>query len=127
MRRMIFHSDFCWYRYHRPVVETLSILDISPLWGYNISNMYRPKNTQERILHRLKIAQGHLKKVLKMVEEDCYCIDVLYQSQAVQKALKEIDNLMLENHLQTCASDAIGKGKKDEAIVEVMEVFKRMS
>ena len=88
---------------------------------------YRPKDTQERILHRLKITQGHLKKVIKMVEEDCYCIDVLHQSQAIQKALKETDHLMLENHLKTCAVDAIGKGRKEEAIREVIQVFKKMS
>ena len=88
---------------------------------------YRPKDTQERVLHRLKIARGHLNKVIKMVEEGTYCIDVLHQSQAVQKALKETDNLMLENHLKTCAADAIGKGKKDEAVAEVMQVFKKMS
>lgn len=87
---------------------------------------YRPKNTQERILHRLKIARGHLGKIIKMVEEDCYCIDVLHQSQAVQKALKEADNVMLENHLKTCASDAIGKGKKEEAVSEIMQVFRKM-
>ena len=89
--------------------------------------MYRPKDTQDRILHRLKIAQGHLGKVIKMVEDDEYCIDVLHQSQAVQKALKETDNLMLENHLKTCALDATLKGKKDHAIEEVMQVFKKMS
>lgn len=88
---------------------------------------YRPRDTQERILHRLKIAKGHLEKVIKMVEEDCYCIDVLHQSQAIQKALKETDNVMLENHLKTCTADAIGKGKKDEAVTEVMQVFKKMS
>ena len=88
---------------------------------------YRPKDTQERILHRLKIAQGHLKKVIKMVEDDTYCIDVLHQSQAIQKALRETDHLMLENHLKTCAADAIGKGRKDEAIEEVMQVFKKVS
>ena len=87
---------------------------------------YRPKDTQERILHRLKIAKGHLNKVIQMVEQDCYCIDVLHQSQAVQKALKETDNVMLENHLKTCAVDAIGKGRKEEAIKEVMQVFKRL-
>ncbi len=88
---------------------------------------YRPKDTQERILHRLKIAQGHLRKVINMVEADQYCIDVLHQSQAVQKAIKETDNLILENHLKTCAVDAIGKGRTDEAIAEVMQVFKKMS
>ena len=88
--------------------------------------MFRPKDTEERILHRLKIARGHLNKVIKMIESDEYCIDVLHQSQAVQRALKETDNLMLENHLKTCAADAIHKGKKDEVIKEVMNVFRRM-
>ena len=60
-----------------------------------------------------------------MVEEDDYCIDVLHQTHAVQKALKETDNLILDNHLKTCAADAIRKGKKDEAIAEIMNVFKR--
>ena len=86
---------------------------------------YRPKDTQERILHRLKIALGHLKKVSEMVEKNEYCVDILHQSQAVQKALKETDTLILENHLKTCASDAIRDGKSEEAISEIMEVFKK--
>ena len=86
---------------------------------------YRPKDTQERILHRLKIARGHLNKVIEMVEEDCYCINVLHQMQAVGSGLKETENLLLENHLKTCVADSITKGKKDEAIAEVMEVFKK--
>lgn len=87
--------------------------------------MYRPKNTQERILHRLKIAYGHLDKVIKMVENRQYCIDILHQSQAVQEALKETDNLILENHLKTCAADAIREGRQEEAVQEVMNVFKK--
>lgn len=86
---------------------------------------YRPKDTQERILHRLKIARGHLNKVIQMVEEDCYCINVLHQMQAVGSGLKETENLLLENHLKTCVADSIAKGKKEEAIAEVMEVFKK--
>jgi len=60
-----------------------------------------------------------------MVEEDEYCIDILLQSKAIQKALREIDHLMLENPLQKCAADATGKGRKDEAIKEVLQVFKK--
>ncbi|OGK19603.1 hypothetical protein A3G67_01030 [Candidatus Roizmanbacteria bacterium RIFCSPLOWO2_12_FULL_40_12] len=86
---------------------------------------YRPKDTKERILHRLKIAQGHLKKVIAMIDENEYCIDVLHQSQAVQKAIKETDNLILENHLKTCVADAINEGKKEEAVLEIMQVFKK--
>lgn len=87
--------------------------------------MYRPKTTQERILHRLKIANGQLEKVISMVENDQYCIDVLHQTQAIEAALKETDDVIMENHLKTCAAEAIKAGKKDEAIREVMEVFKK--
>ena len=85
---------------------------------------YRPKDAQERILHRLKIARGHLNKVIKMVEEDHYCIDVIYQSRAVENAIKEVDGIILENHLNICASNAIKRGKGKEAIAEIMSVFK---
>lgn len=80
-----------------------------------------------KVLHRLRIAQGHLDKVVKMYERGEYCIDTLIQSQAVQAALKETDALILENHLQTCVTDAVKSGKKDKAIAEVIKVFKKKS
>lgn len=86
---------------------------------------YRPKNTQERILHRLKIAKGHLEKVIKMVEENQYCIDVIHQSQAIQRALEEVDTVALENHLKTCVVDHIKKGNVKVSTEEVMKVFRR--
>lgn len=86
---------------------------------------YRPKDTQERILHRLKISQGHLKKVIKMVEKGEYCIDVIHQSQAVQRALEEADSVILENHLRTCVVDHIKKGNIDVSTEELMKVFKK--
>lgn len=88
---------------------------------------YRPKDTQERVVHRLKIAKGHLEKVIKMVEDDNYCIDVIHQLQAVESGLKETGNVLLENHLSGCVADAMTKGKKDEVIKEVIEVFKKRS
>lgn len=88
---------------------------------------YQPKDTKERILHRLKIARGHLNKVINMVESDKYCIDIIHQSQAVQKALKEVDNITLENHLHGCVVDAIKGGRQQEAVSEVMNVFKKSS
>ncbi len=86
---------------------------------------YRPKDTKERILHRLKIAQGHLKKVIEMVDKDEYCIDVIHQTQAIQNALKEVDNVILENHLKGCVTDSIRSGKQDEAVAEVMNIFRK--
>jgi len=86
---------------------------------------YRPKDTQERITHRLKIARGQIEAVIKMIDDDKYCIDILHQMQAVESGLKETGNLLLENHLKSCVADSISKGKTEEAISEVMEVFKR--
>jgi DNA-binding FrmR family transcriptional regulator len=88
---------------------------------------YRPKNTEERIIHRLKIARGHLDKVIHMIEDDTYCIDVMHQLQAVESGLKETGNLLLENHLKTCVADAISNGNAEESISEIMQVFKKKS
>ncbi len=60
-----------------------------------------------------------------MVEEDNYCIDIIHQSKAIQKALKEVDNLTLENHLKSCVVDSIKNGNTDEAVIEVMKIFKK--
>lgn len=87
---------------------------------------FRIKDYNERVTHRLKIARGHLEKVIRMVDEGTYCIDVLLQSKAVQNALKETDNLIMENHLQTCTADAIKKGEGEKAISEVMKVLHKI-
>lgn len=76
-------------------------------------------------MHRLKIAKGHLQKVIQMVESGRYCIDVIHQSQAVQRALQEADGVVLENHLQTCVVDHIKNGEADKSIAEIMNVFKK--
>lgn len=86
---------------------------------------YRPKDTQERILHRLKIARGHLDKVISMVAGDSYCIDVLHQSQAIERALQETDSLILENHLNSCVVDDIKSGDTKKSIDEIMTVFRK--
>lgn len=83
------------------------------------------KNKKKEILHRLKITKGHLEKIISMVDEDKYCIDIVHQSIAVQSALKKVDEVILENHLKTCVADSIKEGKSAEAIKEVMEVLKK--
>lgn len=90
--------------------------------GFYMNNKNISKSS---IINRLKIAEGHLKKIREMVEKNAYCIDVLHQSQAVEAALKEIDSLILSNHLNTCVVESIKKGKSKEVIDEVMAVFKK--
>jgi len=83
------------------------------------------KNIKSEILHRLKISRGHLNKIIKMVEEDKYCIDIVHQSLAVQAALKKADGLVLKNQLQTCVAESIREGNDKEAIDEIMGVLEK--
>ena len=85
----------------------------------------RDKSIERNILHRLKIARGHLDRVIAMVEKKEYCIDVIHQSQAVQAALKNIDQVILKNHMETCVADAIKQGKSKEVIEEVIRVVSK--
>lgn len=80
----------------------------------------------KNIIHRLKITHGHLGKVIRMVEEKKYCIDILNQSLAVQNALKKVDAIILDNHLNSCVVSAISRNKKSqETINELLAVFKK--
>lgn len=87
--------------------------------------MYKPKTESERIAHRFKISLGHLKKIVAMVEEGAYCVDIIHQSKAVQKALRETDHVILEHHLNTCAAQAIREGREKKAIDEIMGIIKK--
>lgn len=78
------------------------------------------------MVHRMKIARGHLDKVIEMVENGDYCLDILQQSQAVQSALSKVDDIILENHLKTCVKRAMmTESEVDEKVSEIIEVFKR--
>ena len=85
------------------------------------------KNINGQIIKRLSIAEGHLKKVKIMVEENSYCPDIIHQSQAVQAALKKIDEAILGSHLQTCVlGDMKGTpNNKKKLAKEILEVFRK--
>ena len=85
----------------------------------------RDQSIQHTILHRMKIARGHLDRVIAMIESGHYCIDVIHQSLAVQAALKQTDELVLRNHMETCVAAEIRKGNAEEVIDEVMKVMRK--
>lgn len=80
----------------------------------------------ENTLRRLKTVEGHLRGVIRMVEEDAYCIDVIRQIQAIDAALNKVSTQILENHLNSCVITAVqGNDKKERQRVlkEITEVF----
>ncbi len=86
--------------------------------------MFKTKTTKDNVLHRLKIARGHLDKIIQMVETDAYCIDVITQTKAVRSALNKADEVLLEHHLAHCVVDHVKSGHSQHAVDEVMKVFK---
>lgn len=80
----------------------------------------------ENTLRRLKTVEGHLRGVIRMVEEDSYCIDVIRQIQAIDAALNKVSTQILENHLNSCVITAVqGNDKKERQRVlkEITDVF----
>lgn len=79
-----------------------------------------------QLLNRARSIQGHMGAVVRMLEEDAYCVDVIKQTQAIQKALDKLNSLILEKHLNTCVTTVIRSDQPDErerVIGELMEVF----
>ncbi len=83
------------------------------------------KETYRRsVVNRLRTARGHLDAVLRMVEEDAYCPDVMKQLSAVQGQLERANRLVLRNHLETCVADAMREGRVEEIVDELMEAMR---
>jgi DNA-binding FrmR family transcriptional regulator len=88
-----------------------------------------PTPEQRRdILNRLKSVDGHLRGVIKMVDEDAYCMDVIKQLQAVQGAIGRVNALLLADHLQTCVTTAIQgdePAERERVIGELLRLFEQ--
>ncbi|AXN52225.1 copper-sensing transcriptional repressor CsoR [Mycobacterium marinum] len=75
-------------------------------------------------LNRLKTARGHLDGIIRMLESDAYCVDVMKQLSAVQSSLERANRVMLHNHLETCFSAAVLDGRGQAAIDELIDAVK---
>ncbi len=89
------------------------------------------ENIKHKEAHKtLKTAQGHLNAVVKMVENNRYCIDISTQLMAVVSLLKKANMQVLSKHMETCIKDAVlSKSQEDidEKIEEIKEVIKYLN
>ncbi|MDY3983809.1 MAG: metal-sensitive transcriptional regulator [Veillonellaceae bacterium] len=81
---------------------------------------------KDKVVRRLHRIKGQIEGIEKMVEDKRYYIEVLQQIGAVRSALYQVGLLMLESHSRSCVVDAIRKGKEEDAISELMGVFKAL-
>ncbi|PIR96400.1 MAG: transcriptional regulator [Candidatus Doudnabacteria bacterium CG10_big_fil_rev_8_21_14_0_10_42_18] len=87
------------------------------------------KNKQD-LINRLHYAEGHLKAVCKMIEQDAYCMEIINQNHAVIEALRKINKLVLEGHLGVCAWDAVNSKNsktRKKAINELVNLYSKNS
>jgi DNA-binding FrmR family transcriptional regulator len=81
---------------------------------------------KSRAATRLKRIEGQVRGIHKMVEEERYCGDVLIQLSAIQESLRGVAQLLLRNHLQHCATDAIRSSdaeRREQMYDELTELF----
>ena len=78
------------------------------------------------VVRRLKSVEGHVRGVQRMVDEGAYCIDVVNQIVAIQRALKKVSGLVLDEHLHSCVTDAMrgpDETARERVLGELIEVF----
>ena len=75
---------------------------------------------------RLARIEGQVKGIRNMIQGDRYCVDILMQLSAVISALKKVEDIVMENHLNTCVVDAIrseDEAESQQKISELMDVM----
>jgi len=86
-------------------------------------------DTKKDILRRLKTIHGHVAALSRMVEEEQYCIDIINQIIAVQRALDKVAVRTMDNHLHTCVRTAMSGDSDDEdrerVIKELLTVYQK--
>ena len=79
---------------------------------------------KKQAVNRLNRLAGQIKGLEKMVSQDKYCVDILYQSLAIKQALSSFEDFILKNHLTTHVIQQIKSGKKSKAIKEIFSIYR---
>ena len=81
------------------------------------------------VLRQLKTAKGQLEGIIKMVEENRYCVDISNQVLATRALLERTNRIILEGHIEVCILDAAATGSEEERkekIFELSNMIKKM-
>jgi DNA-binding FrmR family transcriptional regulator len=77
------------------------------------------------VVNTLKTARGQLDGILKMIDDERYCIDISKQIFAVQSLLKKANMKILKDHMHSCVADAVNDGSGDEKIEEIIYILEK--
>jgi DNA-binding FrmR family transcriptional regulator len=82
------------------------------------------KELKSKVERQLKVIEGQVRGLQKMVAEDKYCIDVITQASAIRNSLSSVEEKMLESHLTTCVVKQMQGTGKNKAVTEILAVYK---
>ena len=85
----------------------------------------RTPEEQKDLLKRLRLAEGQIRGIQNMVENDAYCPDILIQVSAVTAALNSFNRQLLASHIRSCVSGDIRSGN-EEAIDEFVGMLQKL-
>ena len=85
----------------------------------------RTEEEQRALLSRLKRAEGQIRGIERMVENDAYCPDILIQVSAVTSALNSFNKELLASHVKSCVAEDIREGK-EEAVDEMVKLLRKL-
>jgi DNA-binding FrmR family transcriptional regulator len=78
---------------------------------------------KQKLIQRLKIIEGQVRGLQKMIDEDTYCIDVITQTSAIKQGLSNVEDILMESHLGHCVVNQIKSGQISKATKEILKVY----
>ena len=78
---------------------------------------------KEKLLRRLRLIEGQVRGLQRMVGEDKYCVDIITQTSAVKQALSNLEDILLEGHLSHCVVEQVKNGQVEKAKKEILKVY----
>ena len=83
------------------------------------------REVKEDALLRLRKIEGQIKGVTKMVDQEKYCVDIINQITAAQRALDQVALSIMKRHVESCVSEAVKEGKGSGKIDELMDTINK--
>ena len=93
------------------------------LRGEGYTRIMKPEH-KTSALNRLKTVRGHIDAVIRMVEDERYCPDIMKQVSALQGSLEGVNRVLLQNHIETCVLDHVKEGRSEQVVDELLETLR---
>lgn len=93
--------------------------------GHCCKTTLRSEEQKRKLLNRLKRIDGQVQGIIRMIEQDAYCNDVLVQSAAVNAAMNSFNKELLDAHIRSCVVRDIKEGR-EEVVEELTLTLKKL-